>query len=150
MKPRPDRRFSIDEYVRWSDIDAAGVICYGAYVRFFELAETELFRAAGVPYGEVFDRFGIWLPRKRLVCEFHAPAKLDERLRVSAWVQRIGNTSVTLAFEVQPVDTKSTAPVAQPASIATCEIVLVCVDRQTFKPRPLPNELRAALVPFAA
>jgi len=39
--------FSIEEYVRWSDVDRAGIIFYGAYVRFFEIAETELFRAAG-------------------------------------------------------------------------------------------------------
>ena len=38
--------FTIDEYVRWSDVDQAGIIFYGAYVRFFEIAETELFRAA--------------------------------------------------------------------------------------------------------
>ena len=132
-------RFTIDEYVRWSDIDAAGVICYGAYVRFFELAETELFRAAGVPYGEVFERHQIWLPRKRLVCEFHAPAKLDERLRVRAAVKRLGTTSVTLVFDVEN---------AAAEKIADCEIVLVCVDKESFKPRPLPEELRSALSPF--
>lgn len=133
-------RFAIDEYVRWSDIDAAGVICYGAYVRFFELAETELFRAAGVAYGDVFDRFNIWLPRKRLACEFHAPAKLDERLHVSAWVKRLGNSSVTLAFEVHS---------ATGQKVADCEIVLVCVAKQTFKAQRLPDELRAALALFS-
>ena len=40
--------FTIDEYVRWSDVDPAGIIFYGAYVRFFEIAETELFRSAGL------------------------------------------------------------------------------------------------------
>lgn len=134
-------RFAIDEYVRWSDIDAAGVICYGAYVRFFELAETELFREAGVPYGEVFERFGIWLPRRRLVCDFRAPAKLDERLRVSAWVKRLGTTSLTLAFQVENAANRT---------IAECEIVLVCVDRVRFASRPLPDELRAALARYAA
>lgn len=36
--------FSVDEYVRWSHVDYAGIIFYGAYVRFFEIAET-----AGTP-----------------------------------------------------------------------------------------------------
>ena len=48
--------FIISEYVRWGDIDLAGIICYGAYIRFFELAETEIFRAAGLPFKEMFDR----------------------------------------------------------------------------------------------
>ena len=29
-------RFSVQEYVRWEDIDAAGIINYQAYLRFFE------------------------------------------------------------------------------------------------------------------
>ena len=62
--------FTIDEYVRWSDVDQAGIIFYGAYVRFFEIAETELFRSAGLSYGEVFDRIDVWLPRLHL---HHSP-----------------------------------------------------------------------------
>ena len=30
--------YIVDEYVRWSDVDKAGIIFYGAYVRFFEIA----------------------------------------------------------------------------------------------------------------
>jgi acyl-CoA thioester hydrolase len=133
--------YSIDEYVRWSDVDAAGVICYGAYVRFIEIAETELFRAAGIPYGQVFERFDCWLPRVRYVCEFHKPAVLDQRLKVWVWVKRLGGSSLTLAFGF---DDESGA------RIADCEIIVVCVDRKTFKSRRIPDELRVALAPFAA
>ena len=35
-------RYTIEEYVRWEDIDAAGIINYQAYLRFFGLAEAEL------------------------------------------------------------------------------------------------------------
>jgi len=131
--------FSIDEYVRWSDVDAAGVICYGAYVRFVEIAETELFRAAGIPYGEVFERFDCWLPRVRYASEFHKPAVLDERLTVSAAVKRLGNKSMTLTFSFAN---------ASGERIAECEVVLVCVDRKTFKSKPVPEELKSALAPF--
>ena len=48
------RPYTIEEYVRWSDVDFAGIICYGAYLRFFEIAETELFRAAGLAFHDVF------------------------------------------------------------------------------------------------
>jgi acyl-CoA thioester hydrolase len=133
--------YSIDEYVRWSDVDAAGVICYGAYVRFIEIAETELFRAAGIPYGQVFERFDCWLPRVRYVCEFHKPAVLDQRLKVWVWVKRLGGSSLTLAFGF---DDESGA------RIADCEIIVVCVGRKTFKSRRIPDELRVALAPFAA
>ena len=57
----PPAAFRVADYVRWRDVDAAGILCYGAYVRFFEIAETELFRAAGLPYGKVFEELGPFL-----------------------------------------------------------------------------------------
>ena len=37
-------KYRIQERVRWGDVDAARIIFYGAYIRFFEFAETELSR----------------------------------------------------------------------------------------------------------
>ncbi len=132
--------FTVDEYVRWSDVDNAGIIFYGAYVRFFEIAETELFRSAGVPYSEVFDRFNIWLPRANLTCDFRYPARLDDCLRVAAYFTRFGTSSIGLNFDVVHRSAERLAAVAHE--------VLVCVDRETMRSRPLPNELRDLLRPF--
>jgi YbgC/YbaW family acyl-CoA thioester hydrolase len=137
----PARPFVIDEYVRWSDVDFAGIIFYGAYVRFFEIAETELFREAGLPYSEVFERFDIWLPRAHLDCDFKYPARLDDRLRVAVYFTRFGNSSVGINFDVVISKTQRLA--------ATGHEVLVCTDRTTLRPRPLPGELRSLLEPFA-
>ena len=63
-------------------------------------AETELFRSAGVAYGEVFERFDLWLPRVHLECDFQYPARLDDRLRVAAYVSSFGNSSLRLNFDV--------------------------------------------------
>jgi acyl-CoA thioester hydrolase len=137
----PARPFVIDEYVRWSDVDFAGIIFYGAYVRFFEIAETELFREAGLPYGEVFDRFDIWLPRAHLDCDFKYPARLDDRLRVAVYFTRFGTSSIGINFDVVMATKHLLA--------AAGHEVLVCTDRKTLKPRPLPGALRSLLEPFA-
>ncbi|MBV8280643.1 MAG: acyl-CoA thioesterase [Candidatus Eremiobacteraeota bacterium] len=133
-------RFHIDEPVRWSDVDAAGVVYFGAFVRCFEVAEEELFRAAGVPYGILFDRFDCWLPRVKYSCEFRAPARLGEMMHVIARVRKIGEKSITLEFTIDRPDG---------VRVADCEIVLVCVDRTTWKAKPVPEGLRAALMPFS-
>jgi YbgC/YbaW family acyl-CoA thioester hydrolase len=138
VQPRP---FTVDEYVRWSDIDPAGIIFYGAYVRFFEIAETELFREAGVPYSEVFDRFGIWLPRAHLSCDFEYPARLDDRLRVAAYFTAFGRSSIRINFDVVHLGAGMLAAMGQE--------VLVCTDRETRQPIPLPPGLRTVLEPFA-
>ncbi len=137
MQPHP---FVVDEYVRWSDIDPAGIIFYGAYVRFFEIAETELFREAGVPYSEVFDRFGIWLPRVHFSCDFTYPARLDDRLRVAAYFPAFGRSSIRINFDVVHLGAGVLA--------AAGHAVLVCTNRQTRRPMPLPEELRGILERF--
>lgn len=132
--PQP---FVVEEYVRWSDVDFAGITFYGAYVRFFEIGETELFRAAGVPYGEVFDRFDIWLPRVHLDCDFTYPARLDDRLEVAAYFTGFGTSSIRINFDVVHSRAARLAAVGRE--------VLVCTSRATLRPRPLPAELRTAL-----
>ena len=125
--------FVIEEYVRWGDIDLAGIICYGAYIRFYELAETEIFRAVGLPFREMFERYDIWLPRKVMHTEFHSPAHLDERLQVVTYFSQIGRTSLTINFDVMSAtDHKLHASAYQ---------VLVCVSRSTFAKRPLPDDV---------
>jgi YbgC/YbaW family acyl-CoA thioester hydrolase len=137
----PDKRpFVISEYVRWGDIDLAGIICYGAYIRFYELAETEIFRAAGLPFREMFERYDIWLPRKVMHTEFHKPALLDDRLKVVTYFSHIGRTSLTINFDVMNA--------ADGALHASAYQVLVCVGRKDLRKQQLPPEIVKALEPY--
>lgn len=140
LMPTAKSPFVISEYVRWGDIDLAGIICYGAYIRFYELAETEIFRAVGLPFREMFERYDIWLPRKVMHTEFHSPALLDERLAVLTYFSRAGNTSLTINFDVMDAD--------RGVVHATAYQVLVCVTREKLAKRPLPPEVVAAIAPF--
>jgi YbgC/YbaW family acyl-CoA thioester hydrolase len=134
-----NKLFTVDERVRWSAVDKAGIIFYGAYVRFFELAEMELFRSAGVPYGEVFDTYDIWLPRVHLESDFHYPARLDDELRVAAYFTRFGTSSLRINFDVLHLGAGKLA--------VTGHEVLVCTTRDTLRPRALPGELVERLTP---
>lgn len=134
------KRFTIEEHVRWSDIDRAGIIYYGQFLRFFEIAETELFRAVGLPYSEVFDRFDIWLPRVQIHFDFRKPLVLDDLIEVSAYVGRFGNKSLTLNFEVNKKGERDL--------VAEGHVVLACVSRSTFKATPVPDDMIKALRPY--
>lgn len=134
-------RYRIEEYVRWEDIDAAGIINYQAYLRFFGLAEAELLRSAGLNYRFLFEVLGIWLPRVRVECDFLAPARLDELLIVEAYFSKIGRTSISLDFVVRRKD--------EPAKVvATGRYILVCVRQNDFTPVPVPEELSQKIRPF--
>jgi YbgC/YbaW family acyl-CoA thioester hydrolase len=133
-------KYRIEERVRWGDVDAARIIFYGAYIRFFEFAETELFRAVGLPYSVLFDELDIWLPRAHLECDFHHAAQLDDMLEVSVYVGRIGTKSLRLNFEVRRT--------GEDTLIAEAHFVLVSVRRNTFESVPVPAELRDRLAPY--
>src|SRR2546428_2008781 len=137
-------RFTIEERVRWGDVDAASIIFYGSYIRFFEIAETELFRSIGMPYGKVFDELDIWLPRVHLECDFKRAAQLDDLLEVSVYVAKFGRTSLRLNFEVRR---KGDDGRVEEDLIATAHFVLVAARRDHLQSVPVPQELRRALAP---
>ncbi len=133
-------KFTIEERVRWSDVDAARIIFYGAYIRFFEFAETELFRSVGLPHSVMFDELDVWLPRAHLECDFRQAARLDDLLEVAIFVGRVGTKSLRLNFEVRRK--------GEDALVAEAHFVLVAVRRDTFETVTLPEELKRRLEPF--
>jgi YbgC/YbaW family acyl-CoA thioester hydrolase len=139
---RAHKKFTIEERVRWGDVDAARIIFYGAYIHFFEFAETELFREVGLDYGTMFDELKIWLPRVHLECDFHRAARLDDVLEVSVWVARFGTKSMKLNFEVRRRGAEEL--------VATAHFVLAAVNQETFETVPIPSELREKLAPYNA
>lgn len=134
-------RFTVSEYVRWEDIDAAGIINYQAYLRFFGLAEVELFRSCGLPYRALFEEHGLWLPRVHVECDFFAPVTLDELLVVAAYFAKLGTSSIHLRFEV----TRQNKP---DEVVATGQYILVAVKQGEFKPTPIPEAIRERLAPY--
>ena len=134
-------RFRVSEYVRWEDIDAAGIINYQAYLRFFGLAETELLRSCALSYKTLAEELGLWLPRVHVECDFRHPVTLDELLIVEAYFGKIGNSSIHLQFEV----TRSEAP---GVVVATGQYILVTVRRGDFQRVPVPDVVRERLAPY--
>ncbi len=133
-------KYRIEERVRWGDVDAARIIFYGAYIRFFEFAETELFRAVGLSYSAMFDELDVWLPRAHLECDFYRAAQLDDLLEVAVYVGRVGTKSLRLNFEVRR---KGEAEL-----VAKAHFVLVSVRRDTFETVAVPEELRHRLASY--
>ena len=125
-----------DERIRWSDLDAAGIMYFGQYIRLFEIGETEFFRALGFPYTNTqFEDLGVWMLRVNFTCDFHSPAFIDDLLTISCWAEKIGGASITLRFAVQRgIDV-----------LGDGSCTIVSVDRINKKAVKLPDALRSAL-----
>ncbi len=132
--------FAVQERVRWSDCDPLGIIYYGTYVRFFEAAEHEMFRQAGLPYEVMRVQRHVQLPRKAFAVEFHSPAEMDELMEIRVGVARIGETSITMRFEAYRA--------RDLVHRASATLTVVCVEKETITKRPLPDFVKDALKPY--
>ncbi|HEX7049546.1 MAG TPA: thioesterase family protein [Longimicrobiales bacterium] len=130
--------FRVLERARWSDVDAAGIVCYGAYLRFFEVAETELFRSFGLPIGTLQQQHRLWLVRRRVECDFFRPILLDEEVEVFAYITAVGRTSLGVGFLARRLGERELA--------AESRYALVAVDAERLTPVPLPEMARELLV----
>jgi acyl-CoA thioester hydrolase len=135
------RRHGVQDRVRWSDVDASGIILWSAYTRLVESAETELFRAAGFPYATLWDQLDVWLPRVQFHIDYRSPARLDDLLDTSIWVGRIGRSSIRFEFAMNKV---------QAETAAEGYLVIVAISRKDGRPVEVPALLAEALAPYRA
>lgn len=140
--PANARVFATRVRVQWADIDVAGIMYFAAYQRAIERAEMDFFRELGFPYDEVFERFDMWLPRVRVEAEYHRPALMDDWLTLRTHIRRVGASSIGWQTTVWNERTDEAG--------ASFIVTVACMDRATKKSRPLPAELRGALVRCSA
>jgi acyl-CoA thioester hydrolase len=129
--------FVYEYRVRWRDVDLAGIVHFAHFVTYFEAAEHEWVRSCGTEYGAFLEKLGICMPRVSLNCNYHAPARLDDLLMIEVKSERTGNTSFALAFDIYRGEDRE--------HVADGQFVITTVSRASFKPCPVPEELREML-----
>lgn len=90
---------SIAVRVRYGETDQMGVVYHANYLLYFELARTELLRAAGVAYSDL-EKKGLFLVVTEASCRYHAAAHYDELLQVSCRVAATGKARVRFEYGV--------------------------------------------------
>jgi acyl-CoA thioester hydrolase len=135
---KPPFRFAVHTRVAFSDTDAQGVVYYGRYLPYFDLARTEYHRELG--QAEV-DR-SEFVVRASAV-EYLAPARFDDLLEVFVRVERIGRTSVTYLYAAHGVGEE-----AGDALLVTASQTLVLIDHDSRMPLPVPARFRARVSEF--
>jgi acyl-CoA thioester hydrolase len=124
--------------VIFGDTDAAGIVYYANYLRYFEAARGELMRELGLPYSKLFEE-GITMPVIEQWWRYRAPARYDDVLLVSVWVHELGSASILVGAQIHKGD----------VLFGEGAVRLGCVDTHGA-PRRLPAELvRLAAGPVA-
>lgn len=120
--------------VRYAETDQMGVVHHRNYLVYFEESRTNLMRDRGCSYAAMEKR-GWALPVRSVALRFRAPAYYEDELCVRTRIGRVRAASLTFESEV--------VRIADGALIATGEVELACVRKDTTerRPVPLPEEL---------
>ncbi len=127
--------FSIPLRVYYQDTDAGGVVFHGQYFAFMERARTELLNSLGYDLARFAESQGILFMVHSLAATFHAPARLNEMISVSAEVAKMRRASLVFRQRVE----------RGRELLVEAEVTLALVDRERLRPARMPQELRNAL-----
>ena len=128
--------------VRYADTDKMGIVYYGKYFEYFEVARTEMLRAYGLPYSEI-EAAGYGLPVLEASARYLRGAKYDDLLRITARMRAVVSPKLAIEYLVQLDETgdlvaqgsttlvfvlSSTGKPARPPKVYT-EVLQTYIDR---------------------
>ncbi len=125
--------------IHYALTDQMGVVYYGNYAQFFEIARTEAFRVLGFTY-KAMEEMGIMMPVSDMHIHYRKPIRYDEmisvKVTITAWP--IGK-KITFHGEIYDEQQKL---------CTTSDITLYFVDSTTMKPVQIPEQMETILKPF--
>ncbi|MCB0878080.1 MAG: acyl-CoA thioesterase [Thermoleophilia bacterium] len=136
---RPPFRFSAGARVGFSDTDAQGIVYYGRYPPYFDIARVEYWRHLGFAAHEDPAR-GEFVMRAFEI-EYHAPAVFDDVLEVFCRVSKLGRTSIVFEFDVVLAD-------GTDKHLASATQTMVNVDLAERRPVPIDDRVRSIVETF--
>jgi acyl-CoA thioester hydrolase len=131
-RPAP---FRVALRVYWEDTDAAGIVFYANYLKYFERARTEWLRSLGFGQEALRTGAGIAFVVSETTVRYRLPARLDDVVDVSVDVRHLGQASLQIAQEARRAD----------QLLADGTIRIGCVELGTFRPCRIPNAIRESL-----
>jgi acyl-CoA thioester hydrolase len=129
----PDFTWTVRVY--YEDTDTGGVVFYANYLKFFERARTEWLRAAGISQQLLSETHRMMFVVKSTAVDYHAPAKLDDELKLTVVVERLGRASVQFVQEAWRIDGTGQQ------LLTSGRIKVGCVGTETFRPHSIPDEV---------
>ena len=125
--------FSWRTRVYWEDTDGGGVVYYANYLKFMERARTEWLRAQGHSQAELAERYGFVFAVVEVRVNYRRPARLDDELTITCLPVPEGRASIRFRQVVSRGED----------TLADGEVRVACVDAKSFRPRALPDFIKA-------
>ena len=127
--------------VRYAETDAMGVVYYGEYMTYFEVARVEYLRSAGINYRALEDAKMTGAVTTGHV-EYRAPARFDDEL--SLWSRCVSMSKVRFRIEYEVWRD------ADRVLVATGYTEHAMLDHHTLRPVRIPDWVREGVEHFEA
>lgn len=124
-----EKSFTYQIRTRYSETDQMGVIYYGNYPQYLEIARVEWLRNLGISYKEMEER-GIMLPVVSLQINYKKPALYDELLSIEIQLKTTPTSKIEFDYQIYNQTHEL---------IATAYTALVFVSKETFRPIKCPD-----------
>jgi acyl-CoA thioester hydrolase len=124
--------------VRYGECDAQGLVFNAHYLLYYDVALTELWREAVLPWQEMVER-GVDIVVAEARLRFLAPARFDDEIDLRLRVERLGTTSFSTSLEI----------VRGEDLLVEGALRHVCVDAHTWRKAELPDWMRPGLERFS-
>ena len=137
LRPLPEP-FVHELRVRYGECDPQGIVFNANYLLYFDVAFTELWRAAVGPWQEMVER-GVDAVVAEANARFRAPARFDDMLELRSRIAQLGTTNITTEIDV----------VRDGQVLVEGRLRHVCVDATTWEKTEIPPWVRDGLQRFA-
>ena len=135
--------FTATRQVRFSDCDPAGIVFFPQYFVMLNGAVEQWFdEGLRIPYAAVIGARRTGLPTVRLETDFTAVSRHGDTLALHIHVERVGRSSLQLRHEIVGTGAGGGHELRLRA-----RQVIVCTSLDTHRAQPLPDDIRAALLP---
>jgi acyl-CoA thioester hydrolase len=123
--------------VRFGEVDLQAVVFNAHYLAYCDDAVDTWWRSLSSDPQQTspFASFGLDLLVKKATLEWHSSARLSDRLEISCFVFRWGNSSFDVSF----------TGCVGPRAVFDAVITYVMVDITSRKPTRIPDEMRVLL-----
>jgi acyl-CoA thioester hydrolase len=127
--------------VRQYEIDVLGHVNNAVYLNYLEQVAVEHAERLGFSHARLLEVGGLFVVR-RFEIDYLGAAVAGDELDVTTWVESISGARAIRSYDIRKVGA------AKP--LVTARAVWAWIDARTFRPRPIPPEMIAALLPSEA
>jgi YbgC/YbaW family acyl-CoA thioester hydrolase len=121
--------------VSWVDTDAAQIVHFSNFFRFFERAEEDFYRHLGLI--DWLDSKDVIMPRVEAFCQFKKPARFNDLLEIELTVEELKEKAVKYGFKIYNKENEEL--------LARGYLVAVAVNRYTLKTTEIPKDVSEKL-----